>query len=84
MDTMTTRRKRITVSLPEYAFDDIRHEAERTGWSLSALAGEYILDSMYSKPNAETMEAIEECRSGVELPAVDTSSVEAMTKSILG
>ncbi len=74
----------MTVSLPSYAMEDIRKEAARTGWSLSALAGEYILDAMYHEPNETTLAAIRECRSGVELPVVDTSSVEAMTKSILG
>lgn len=78
-----TRRIRMTVSLPAYAMADIRKEAARTGWSLSALAGEYILDAMYHEPNAETLAAIEEAKSGVELPTVDTSSYDAFVKSIL-
>jgi hypothetical protein len=62
--------------------EDIRKEAKRTGWSLSALAGEYILDAMYRTPNAETMEAIEEARSGKYAGTVDTSSMDAFRKSM--
>lgn len=36
------------------------------------------------EPNAETIEAINECRSGHYAGTVDTSSVKAMMKSILG
>ena len=53
------------------------------GWSLSALGGEYLLDGMYREPNADTLAAIEEARSGVEMETVDTSSYDAFVKSIL-
>lgn len=79
----TTRRKRLTVSLPDYAMADIRKEAARMGWSLSALGGEYLLDGMYREPNADTLAAIEEARSGVEMGTVDTSSYDAFVKSIM-
>ena len=72
----TTRRKRLTVSLPDYAMADIRKEAARTGWSMSALGGEYLLDGMYSKPNAETLAAIEEARSGVEMGDFDPDELD--------
>lgn len=72
----TTRRKRLTVSLPDYAMADIRKEAARTGWSMSALGGEYLLDGMYSKPNAETLAAIEEARSGVEMEDFDPDELD--------
>lgn len=73
----------MTISLPAYAMADMKKEAARMGWSMSALAGEYILDAMYHKPNAETLAAIEEARSGVEMPVVDTSSYDAFVKSIM-
>ncbi len=71
----------MTVSLPQYEADYIRKEAKRIGWSLSALAGEYILDGMYKRPNADTLEAIEEARRGEYAGVVDTNSFEAFMKS---
>ena len=62
--------------------NDLRKEAELTGWSLSALAGEYILDAMYHEPNEETKAAIEEARSGVDMEEVDMSSFENFKKSL--
>lgn len=79
----TSRRIRMTVSLPEYAVADMKRLAQHRGWSLSALAGEYILDAMYQTPSADTLQAIEEARSGAKLPAVDTSSTEAFVQSIM-
>ena len=72
----TTRRRRLTVSLPEYALADIRKEAKRMGWSLSALGGEYLLDGMYREPNADTLAAIEEARSGVEMEDFDPDELD--------
>ena len=72
---METRR-RVTVSLPEYAVADIKEQAKRMGWSLSALAAEYILDAMYNKPNPETLEAIEEARSGAEMEELTPYDIE--------
>lgn len=67
----------MTVSLPEYAVADIRRKAKRTGWSLSAIAGEYILDGLYNgTPNAETMAAIEEARSGREMEELTSYNIE--------
>lgn len=77
-----TPRKRLTVSIPEYAMNDLKKKAELTGWSLSALAGEYILDAMYHEPNEETKAAIEEARSGVEMEKVDMSSFDNFKKSL--
>ena len=67
----STTRKRLTVSIPEYAMNDLKKEAALTGWSLSALAGEYILDAMYHEPNDETKAAIEEAKNRKEYPAED-------------
>ena len=72
----------MTVTLPQFEADYIRKEAKRIGWSLSALAGEYILDGMYKRPNADTLAAIEEARSGVEMEPLDLSSFESFMKSV--
>lgn len=72
----------MTVSLPEYAVNDLRREAEKTGWSLSALAGEYILGAMYHEPNEETKAALAEAMSGHNPNKVYTD-VDEMINDIL-
>lgn len=78
-----TKRKRMTVSLPAYAIADIKRKAHESNRSASSIVATLVLDGLYYEPNAETLEAIEEARSGVNLPTVDTSSTEAFIKSIL-
>ena len=78
------RNKQTTVRLPEYALADLRREAKANNMSLNSLLSMYILDGMYHNPNEETLAAIEEAKAGMYVGVVDTSSVEAMTKSILG
>ena len=80
---MEATRRATTVRLPEYMLADLNAEARRQGITVSRLIENRLEDSLYN-PNQETLEALEECRSGVQLPEVDTSSIEAMTKSILG
>lgn len=80
---MKATRTNLAVSLPDYMLADLNAEARRKGVTVSRLIEDRLEESLY-KPNAETLAAIEECKSGVELPRVDVSSIEAMTKSILG
>ena len=79
----TTTRKATTVRLPDYMLLDLHNEARRTGVSINKLIEDALEESLY-RPNAETLAAIEETRSGKYAGVVDTSSIEAMTKSILG
>lgn len=76
-------RKRTTVSLPEYMLADLSSEARRKGITVSRLLESIAEEHMYL-PNADTLAAIEETRQGKYAGVVDTSSIEAMTKSILG
>ncbi len=80
---MATTTRRTTITLPAYMLTDLGYEAKRRGTTVSKLVEGIVEPALYH-PNAETLAAIEEARSGVELPKVDLSSVEAMTKSILG
>ncbi len=81
---METTRKRVTISLPEYAVADIKKEAERIGWSLSALMSEYILEAVYNKPNPETLAAIEEARSGAEMEELTPYDIEHFEEYVAG
>ena len=78
----TTKRERMTVSLPAYAMEELRRKAKLTGWSLSAVASEYILESMYQKPNADTLAAIKESRAGKYAGTIDTSDMDSFKKSM--
>lgn len=79
METTVTR-KRTTVSLPDYLLADMNAEARRQGISVSRLIEDMAEQAMYP-PNAETLAAIEEARSGKYAGVVDTSSYEAFMKS---
>jgi len=60
---------------------DLHNEAHRTGVSMNKLIEDTIEKSLY-RPNAETLAAIEEARSGVEMEEVDLSSFDAFIKSM--
>ena len=84
MATTTSRRRRMRASLtlPDYMVIDLGNEARRRGITVSKLVEGYVEPALYP-PNADTLAAIEEARSGVELPTVDTSSYDAFVKSIM-
>ena len=60
---------------------DLNTEARRKGVSVSRVIEESLEQSLYH-PNKETLEAIEEARSGKYAGVVDTSSFEAFMKSL--
>ena len=72
----TTPRERVTVSLPRYAAEHIREEAKRTGWSISALAAEYILNAIHPNPNADTLSALKEAKSGMAMEELTDYDIE--------
>ena len=74
-------RKQTTVRLPEYMWTDLHVEARKKGISVSRLF-EDSLESVLYQPNADTLEALEEARSGVEMEKVDLSSFDAFIKSM--
>ncbi|MBP3229078.1 MAG: hypothetical protein J6M53_09900 [Bacteroidaceae bacterium] len=59
-------RKATTVRLPDYLLADMSAAARRKGVSVSRFIEEIAAAAIY-KPNAETMEALRECRSDAEL-----------------
>ena len=83
MATTTSRRRmRASITLPDYMVIDLGNEAKRRGTTVSKLVEGYVEPALYA-PNADTLAAIEEARSGVELPQVDTSSYDGFVKSIM-
>jgi hypothetical protein len=62
----------------------LKEMAKREHRSLNNFVECILLDVAYNQPNEETIAAIEEARSGKlrDVPSIDTSSVEAMIKSM--
>lgn len=58
--------------------------AKRQNRSLNNFVETLLLDVAYYEPNAETLAAMKEAESGAlrDAPEIDTSSVEAMVKSM--
>lgn len=72
----TVKRKATTVRLPEYMLADIHAEARKQGISVSRYIEALAEEAMYSKPNADTMEAIREARSGAPMEELTPYDIE--------
>lgn len=82
MDIALTKKNqsfRLSVDLIER----LKLMAKRQNRSLNNFVETLLLDAVYHEPNAETLAAMEEARSGKlhDAPALDLSSIEAMEKS---
>jgi len=75
METTTRRRRRTTISLPDYMLTDLGNEARRRKTTISKLLEDFVEPVLY-KPNAETLAAIEEARSGVEMEELTPYNIE--------
>ena len=73
----TTKRRRATVRLPEYAMADIQNQAKRQNRSVNSILAMYILDGLYHEPNETTLAAMAECESEAELDDFDPRSLDA-------
>ncbi len=83
MDVALTKKNqsfRLSVDLIER----LKLMAKRQNRSLNNFVETLLLDAAYNEPNAETLSAIKEAESGKlrNEPAIDTSSVDAMIKSM--
>ena len=80
MKTTVTRR-RTTVSLPDYMLADMNAEARRQGISVSRLIEDRMGEALY-QPNKETLEALQEARSGVEMEELTHEQIENFEKFV--
>jgi len=78
---MNVTRKATTVRLPDYLLADLHKEARRRNISVIRLIEGIAEEKMYT-PNAETLAAIEECRSGVELEEMTEYDIEHLDEYI--
>ena len=76
MGATTRRRKRTTISLPDYMLTDLSNEAKRRKTTISKLLEDFVEPALYQQPNPETLAAIEEARSGTEMEELTTYGIE--------
>ena len=76
------KRRATSFRLPTYLIDGLKLGAKRQNTSMNSPVELLLREDLYSEPNEDTRAAIEECRSGVELPELDTSDLDAFIKSI--
>jgi hypothetical protein len=72
---MEAVRSNTTISLPNYMLADLNAEARRKGVTISRLIEDSLEELLY-RPNPDTIAAIEECRSGVELENFDPNELD--------
>jgi hypothetical protein len=75
MQDYPIKRKATTIRLPDYMLIDLNVEARRQGISVSRLLENFMETCLY-QPNPETLAAIEEARSGVEMEELTDYDIE--------
>ena len=77
----TMKRKAVSFRLPSYLLEGLKTEAGRQHRSVNNLVEVVLLKSLYSEPNAETLAAMKECQSGVELEDFDPNELQPLDLS---
>ena len=75
-------RKQTTLRLGADLMDRLREEARREHRSLNSLIEAILARAMEHRPNADTLAAIEEARSGKELETLDLDHFEEFVASL--
>ena len=79
---LTIEKKAHVFRLPTYLLDKLKELAQKDRRSLNNYVECLLLDAVYHEPNEVTRAALEEAKSGKLEGPIDTSSVEAMLKSM--
>lgn len=79
---LALEKKSHVFSLPAYLLDRLKELAAKDRRSLNNYVEGILLDAVYHEPNETTKAAIKEAKSGKLEGPVDTSSVDAMLKSM--
>ncbi|MBO4826652.1 MAG: toxin-antitoxin system protein [Prevotella sp.] len=72
----TIKRKAASFRLPNYLLERLKTEAMRQHRSVNNLVEYVLINSLFHEPNAETLAAMEECKSGVELEDFDPNELD--------
>lgn len=79
---MTLEKKAHVFRLPVYLLDKLKELAQKDRRSLNNYVECLLLDAVYHEPNEVTIAAMEDAKAGNLEGPIDTSSVEAMLKSM--
>ena len=82
MATITTKRRAASFRLPGYLLDGLKVEARKQHRSVNNLVEVVLLNAIYRNPNAETLAAMKECASGVELEELTEENIENLEEYI--
>lgn len=77
-------RKPTMFRLKTDLIDRLKIAAKRENRSLNNYVESVLMDVVYHEPNSETVEAINEAKRGEYAGVIDTSSIDAMIRSIEG
>lgn len=78
----TIQRKQTAFRLSESLLEDLKIRAMQCNRSVNNLVESILMQALYNTPNAETIEAIEETRSGKFAGTLDMSDFDAFVNSI--
>ena len=79
---LVLEKKAHVFRLPTYLLDRLKELAAKDRRSLNNYVEGILLDVVYNEPNDITKAALEEAKAGKLESPIDTSSVEAMLKSM--
>ena len=75
-------RKQTSFRVREDLLQILQEQAKKANRSLNNFVESTLMDAVYSEPNEETIEAINEARSGKYAGTIDVSSFDAFMKSL--
>lgn len=79
---ITLEKKAHVFRLPAYLLDKLKELAAKDRRSLNNYVEGLLLDAVYNEPNELTRQAMEDAKAGRTEGPIDTSSVDAMLKSM--
>ena len=78
----TVIRKQASFRLREDLLQVLQREAPKANRSLNNFVESTLMDAMYSEPNEETLAAMKEAESGIELETLELDSFKEYVKSL--
>ena len=72
----TVKRKATSFRLPTDLLEGLRAEAQKQHRSLNNLVEVFLLESLYREPNATTLAAMAEVKSGAELDELTDENID--------
>ena len=78
----TVKRRATSFRLPMDLLEKLRAEAQKQHRSVNNLVEVFLLESLYRRPNAVTLAAMEEAKSGAELDELTDENIDNLEEYI--